>query len=137
MRWTDMSEKFILDKSNAREKTIEIVDKHSEYIEGYDVELVDYVRSEDILNEIMDSIEEGLDNLSSRVSFNLSCGDFGVDVEVTVNKIDKDSLYATSVLNPEFSRLVKLYIFVEDFSVEEDYIICDDVYYRIDMLRED
>ena len=132
-----MSEKFILDKSNAREKTIEIVDKHSEYIEGYDVELVDYVRSEDILNEIMDSIEEGLDNLSSRVSFNLSCGDFGVDVEVTVNKIDKDSLYATSVLNPEFSRLVKLYIFVEDFSVEEDYIICDDVYYRIDMLRED
>lgn len=132
-----MSEKFILDKSNAREKTIEIVDEYSEYIEGYDVELVEFVRSEDILNEIMDSIEEGLDNLSSRVSFNCSAGDFDVDIEVTVNKIDKDGLYATSVLNPEFSRLVKLYIFAEDYSADEDYVICDDVYYRIDMLREE
>lgn len=132
-----MSEKFILDKSNAREQTIEIVDKHSEYIEGYDVELVEFVRSEDILNEIIDSIEEGLDNLNSRVSFNCSAGDFDVDIEVTVNEIDKDSLHATSVLNPEFSRLVKLYIFAEDCAVDEDYVICDDVYYRIDMLRED
>lgn len=132
-----MSEKFILDNSNAREKTIEIVDKHSEYIEGYDVELVEFVRSEDILNEIMDSIEEGLDNLSSRVSFNLSYGEFGVDVDVTVYEIEQDSLYAKGVLNPEFSRLVKLYIFADDYSVDEDYVICDDVYYRIDMLRED
>lgn len=132
-----MSEKFILDKSNAREKTIEIVDKHSEYIEGYDVELVDYVRSEDILDEIMNSIEEGLDNLSSRVSFNLSYGEFGVDVDVTVYEIEQDSLYARGVLSPEFSRLVKLYIFAEDYSVDEDYVICDDVYYRIDMMRED
>ena len=132
-----MSEKFILDKSNAREQTIEIVDKHSEYIEGYDVELVEFVRSEDILNEIIDSIEEGLDNLNSRVSFNCSAGDFDVDIEVTVNEIDKDSLHATSVLNPEFSRLVKLYVFAQDFASDDDYIICDDVYYRIDMLRED
>lgn len=131
-----MSE-FILNKSNAREKTIEVVDKHSEFIEGYDVELVEFVRSEDILNEIMDSIEEGLDNLNSRMSFNCSAGDFDVDIEVTVNEIDKDSLHATSVLNPEFSRLVKLYIFAEDCAVDEDYVICDDVYYRIDMLRED
>lgn len=129
--------KFILDKSNAREKTIEVVDEYSEFIEGYDVELVEFVRSEDILNEIMDSIEEGLDNLNSRVSFNCSAGDFDVDIEVTVNEIDKDSLHATSVLNPEFSRLVKLYIFTEDCAVDEDYVICDDVYYRIDMLRED
>jgi hypothetical protein len=129
--------KFILDKSNAREKTIEVVDEYSEFIEGYDVELVEFVRSEDILNEIMDSIEEGLDNLNSRVSFNCSAGDFDVDIEVTVNEIDKDSLHATSVLNPEFSRLVKLYIFAEDCAVDEDYVICDDVYYRIDMLRED
>lgn len=131
-----MSE-FILNKSNAREKTIEVVDEHSEFIEGYDVELVEFVRSEDILNETMDSIEEGLDNLNSRVSFNCSAGDFNVDIEVTVNEIDKDSLHATSVLNPEFSRLVKLYIFAEDCAVDEDYVICDDVYYRIDMLRED
>ena len=131
-----MSE-FSLSKSNAREKTIEIVDKHSEYIEGYDVELVDYVRSDDMLDEIMNSIEEGLDNLSSRVSFNLSYGEFGVDVDVTVYEIEQDSLYARGVLNPEFSRLVKLYIFVEDYSVDEDYVICDDVYYRIDMLREE
>lgn len=131
-----MSE-FILNKSNAREKTIEVVDEHSEFIEVYDVELVEFVRSEDILNEIMDSIEEGLDNLNSRVSFNCSAGDFDVDIEVTVNEIDKDSLHATSVLNPEFSRLVKLYIFAEDCAVDEDYVICDDVYYRIDMLRED
>ena len=129
--------KFILDKSNAREKTIEVVDEYSEFIEWYDVELVEFVRSEDILNEIMDSIEEGLDNLNSRVSFNCSAGDFDVDIEVTVNEIDKDSLHATSVLNPEFSRLVKLYIFAEDCAVDEDYVICDDVYYRIDMLRED
>jgi hypothetical protein len=132
-----MSEKFILDKSNAREQTIEIVDKHSEYIEGYDVELVEFVRSEDILNEIIDSIEEGLDNLNSRVSFNCSAGDFDVDIEVTVCEIEQDSIYASSVLDPKFSRLVKLYIFAEDYSVDEDYVICDDVYYRIDMLRED
>lgn len=131
-----MSE-FILNKSNAREKTIEVVDEHSEFIEGYDVELVEFVRSEDILNEIMDSIEEGLDNLNSRVSFNCSAGDFDVDIEVTVNEIDKDSLHAISVLNPEFSRLVKLYVFAQDFASDDDYIICDDVYYRIDMLRED
>lgn len=132
-----MSEKFILDKSNAREQTIEIVDKHSEYIEGYDVELVEFVRSEDILNEIIDSIEEGLDNLNSRVSFNCSAGDFDVDIEVTVCEVEQDSIYASSVLDPKFSRLVKLYIFAEDYSVDEDYVICDNVYYRIDMLRED
>lgn len=132
-----MSEKFILDKSNAREQTIEIVDKHSEYIEGYDVELVEFVRSEDVLNEIIDSIEEGLDNLNSRVSFNCSAGEFDVDIEVTVCEIEQDSIYASSVLDPKFSRLVKLYIFAEDYSVDEDYVICDDVYYRIDMLREE
>lgn len=132
-----MSKKFILDKSNAREKTIEVVDEHSEFIEGYDVELVEFVRSEDILNEIMDSIEEGLDNLGDKVAFNCSAGDFDVDIEVTVNEIDKDSLHATSVLNPEFSRLVKLYVFAQDFASDDDYIICDDVYYRIDVLRED
>lgn len=132
-----MSEKFILDKSNAREKTIEIVDKHSEYIEGYDVELTEFVRSEDILNEIMDSIEEGLENLNSRVSFNCSAGDFDVDIEVTVCEIEQYSIYASSALDPKFSRLVKLYIFAEDYSVDEDYVICDDVYYRIDMSREE
>ena len=132
-----MSEKFMLDKSNAREQTIEIVDKHSEYIEGYDVELLEFIRSEDILNEIIDSIEEGLDNLNSRVSFNCSAGDFDVDIEVTVCEIEQDSIYASSVLDPKFSRLVKLYIFAEDYSVDEDYVICDDVYYRIDILRED
>lgn len=131
-----MSE-FILNKSNAREKTIEVVDEHSEFIEGYDVELVEFVRSEDILNEIIDSIEEGLDNLNSRVLFNCSAGDFDVDIEVTVCEIEQDSIYASSVLDPKFSRLVKLYIFAEDYSVDEDYVICDDVYYRIDMLRED
>lgn len=129
--------KFSVSKSNAREKTIEIIDEHSEFIEGYDVELVEFVRSEDILNEIMDSIEEGLDNLNSRVSFNCSAGDFDVDIEVTVCEIEQDSIYASSVLDPKFSRLVKLYIFAEDYSVDEDYVICDDVYYRIDMLRED
>lgn len=132
-----MSGKFILEKSNAREKTIEIVDEHSEYIEGYDAELVEFVRSEDILNEIMDSIEEGLDNLNSRVSFNCSTGDYDVDIEVTVYEIEQDSIYASSVLNPKFSRLVKLYIFAQDFSIDEDWSICDDVYYRIDVLREE
>lgn len=129
--------KFSVSKSNAREKTIEIIDEHSEFIEGYDVELVEFVRSEDILNEIMDSIKEGLDNLNSRVSFNCSAGDFDVDIEVTVYEIEQDSIYASSALDPKFSRLVKLYIFAEDYSVDEDYVICDDVYYRIDMLRED
>lgn len=131
-----MSE-FILSKSNAREKTTEIIDEHSEFIEGYDVELVEFVRSEEILNEIMDSIEEGLDNLNSRVSFNCSAGDFDVDIEVTVYEIEQDSIYASSVLDTKFSRLVKLYVFAEDYSVDEDYVICDDVYYRIDMLREE
>ena len=128
--------KFILDKSNAREKTIEVVDEYSEFIEGYDVELVEFVRSEDILNEIMDSIEEGLDNLNSRVSFNCSAGDFAVDIDVTVSNL-QGRLFMDGVTNPEFSRLVKLYVFAQDFGSDDDYIICDDVYYRIDMLRED
>lgn len=132
-----MSKKFIIKNSNTREKTIDVVDKHCGRFEGYNPELIEFVKSNDVLGEIIDSIEEGLDNLGDKVSFNCSAGDFDVDIEVTVNKIDKDSLYATSVLNPEFSRLVKLYIFAEDYSLDEDYVICDDVYYRIDMLREE
>lgn len=97
--------------------------------------MVEFVRSEDILNEIIDSIEEGLDNLNSRVSFNCSAGAFDVDIEVTVCEIEQDSIYASSVLNPKFSRLVKLYIFAQDFSIDEDWNICDDVYYRIDMFE--
>ncbi len=30
---------------------------------------------------------------------------------------------------------MKLYVFAQDFANDDDYIICDDVYYRIDMSR--
>ena len=132
-----MSKKFMIKNSNTREKTIDVLEKHCGRFEGYNPELIEFVQSNDVLGEIIDSIEEGLDNLNSRVSFNCSAGDFDVDIEVTVCEIEQDSIYASSVLDPKFSRLVKLYIFAEDYSVDEDYVICDDVYYRIDMLRED
>lgn len=127
--------KFILDKSNAREKTTEILDKHCGEFEGYNPELIEFVNSNDVLGEIIDSIEEGLDNLGDKVAFNCSAGDFAVDIDVTVSNL-QGKMFTDGVINPEFSRLVKLYIFAQDFASEDDYTVCDDVYYRIGMFRE-
>lgn len=127
--------KFILDKSNAREKTTEILDKHCGEFEGYNPELIEFVNSNDVLGEIIDSIEEGLDNLGDKVAFNCSAGDFAVDIDVTVSNL-QGKMFTDGVINPEFSRLVKLYIFAQGFASEDDYTVCDDVYYRIDMFRE-
>lgn len=129
-----MSNEFILSRSNAREKTIDILEKHCSDFEGYNPELIEFVKSDDVLNEIMDSIQEGLDIVGDRVSFNLSTSDFDIDFEITVFNL-QGKMFMSGVTNPEFSRLVKLYIFAQDLSIEEDYNICDDVYYRIDMLR--
>lgn len=131
-----MSKKFILKNSNTREKTIDVIDKQCDRFEGYNPELIEFVKSNDVLGEIIDSIEEGLDNLNDKVSFNCSAGDFAVDIDVTVSNL-QGRLFMDGVINPEFSRLVKLYIFAQDFANDDDYIICDDVYYRIDMLREE
>lgn len=128
--------KFILDKSNAREKTIDILDEHCESFEGWNPELIEFVQSDEILNEIIDAIEEGLDNLGDEVTFNCSVEDFAVDIYVTVSNL-RGGLFSDGVINPEFSRLVKLYVFAQDFASEDDYTVCDDVYYRIDMLREE
>lgn len=130
-----MSNEFILSKSNAREKTIDILEKHCSRFEGYNPELIEFVKSDDVLNEILDSIQEGLDSLGDRVSFNLSTSDFDIDFEITVFNL-RGKMFMSGVTNPEFSRLVKLYVFAQDLSIEEDYNICDDVYYRIDMFRE-
>lgn len=130
-----MSNEFILSRSNAREKTIDILEKHCSRFEGYNPELIEFVKSDDVLNEIVESIQEGLDNLGDRVSFNLSTSDFDIDFEITVFNL-QGKMFMSGVTNPEFSRLVKLYIFAQDLSIEEDYNICDDIYYRIDMLRE-
>lgn len=129
-----MSNEFILSKSNAREKTIDILEKHCSKFEGYNPELIEFVKSDDVLNEIVDSIQEGLDDLGNRVSFNLSTSDFDVDIDVTIFNLQGE-MFKDGVTKPEFSRLVKLYVFAQDLSIEEDYNICDDVYYRIDMLR--
>lgn len=129
-----MSNEFILSRSNAHEKTIDILEKHCSDFEGYNPELIEFVKSDDVLNEVVDSIQEGLDSLGNRVSFNLSTSDFDVDFEITVFNL-QGKMFMSGVTNPEFSRLVKLYIFAQDLSIEEDYNICDDVYYRIDMLR--
>ena len=130
-----MSNEFILSRSNAREKTIDILEKHCSRFEGYNPELIEFVKSDDVLNEIAESIQEGLDNLGDRVSFNLSTSDFDIDFEITVFNL-QGKMFMSGVTNPEFSRLVKLYIFAQDLSIEEDYNICDDIYYRINMLRE-
>lgn len=129
-----MSTKFIIEKSNAHEKTIDVLEKHCSRFEGYNPELIEFVKSDDVLNEIVDSIQEGLDILGERVSFNLSTSDFDVDIDVTVFNLQGD-MFKDGVTKPEFSRLVKLYVFAQDLSIEEGYSICDDVYYRIDMLR--
>lgn len=126
----------MIKNSNTREKTIDVLEKHCGRFEGYNPELVEFVQSNDVLGEIIDSIEEGLDNLGDKVAFNCSAGDFVVDIDVTVSNL-QGRLFMDGVINPEFSRLVKLYIFAQDFANDDDYIICDDVYYRIDMLRED
>lgn len=126
---------FILDKSNAREKTIELLDKHCDNFEGWNPELMEFVRSEEILNEIMDAIDEGLDNLNTKVMFNLASSEFCVDVEVTVYNVI-GSAYEKSVPNPEYSRLIKFYVYAQDFASDDDYTVCDDIYYRIDMFRE-
>ena len=131
-----MSKKFILKNSNTREKTIDVIDKQCDRFEGYNPELIEFVKSNDVLGEIIDSIEEGLDNLNDKVSFNCSPGDFAVDIDVTVSNL-QGRLFMDGVINPEFSRLVKLYIFAQGYANDDDYIICDDVYYRIDMLREE
>lgn len=131
-----MSKKFILKNSNTREKTIDVIDKQCDRFEGYNPELIEFVKSNDVLGEIIDSIEEALDNLNDKVSFNCSAGDFAVDIDVTVSNL-QGRLFMDGVINPEFSRLVELYIFAQDFANDDDYIICDDVYYRIDMLREE
>ncbi len=131
-----MSNEFILSRSNAREKTIDILEKHCSDFEGYNPELIEFVKSDDVLNEILDSIQEGLDSLGDRVSFNLSTSDFDIDFEITVFNL-QGKMFMSGVTNPEFSRLVKLYIFAQDLSIDEDYNICDDVYYRIDMFREE
>lgn len=126
----------MIKNSNTREKTIDVLEKHCGIFEGYNPELVEFVQSNDVLDEIIDSIEEGLDNLGDKVAFNCSAGDFAVDIDVTVSNL-QGRLFMDGVINPEFSRLVKLYVFAQDFASDDDYIICDDVYYRIDMLRED
>lgn len=131
-----MGKKFIIKDSNTREKTIDVLEKHCGRFEGYNPELIEFVQSNDVLDEIIDSIEEGLDNLGDKVAFNCSAGDFAVDIDVVVSNL-QGRLFMDGVINPEFSRLVKLYIFAQDFANDDDYIICDDVYYRIDMLRED
>ena len=131
-----MAKEFNLDKSNAHWKTIDILEKHCSRFEGYNPELIEFVKSDDVLNEIMDSIQEGLDSLNDRVSFNLSASDFDIDFEITVFTL-QGKMFMSGVANPEFSRLVKLYIFAQDLSIDEDYNICDDVYYRIDMFREE
>lgn len=131
-----MSNEFILSRSNAREKTIDILENHCAKFEGYNPELIDFIKSDDALDEIMDSIQEGLDILNNRVSFNLSMSDFDVDFEITVFNL-QGKMFMSGVTNPEFSRLVKLYIFAQDLAIEEDYNICDDVYYRIDLFREE
>lgn len=131
-----MSNEFILSRSNAREKTIDILEKHCSDFEGYNPELIEFVKSDDVLNEILDSIQEGLDSLGDRVSFNLSTSDFDIDFEITVFNL-QGKMFMSGVTNLEFSRLVKLYIFAQDLSIDEDYNICDDVYYRIDMFREE
>lgn len=131
-----MNNEFILSRSNAREKTIDILEKHCSDFEGYNPELIEFVKSDDVLNEVVDSIQEGLDSLGDRVSFNLSTSDFDVDFEITVFNL-QGKMFMSGVTNPEFSRLVKLYIFAQDLSIEEDYNICDDVYYRIDLFREE
>lgn len=131
-----MSKKFILKNSNTRERTIDVVDKHCDRFEGYNPELIEFVKSNDVLGEIIDSVEDGLDNLGDKVAFNCSAGDFAVDIDVVVSNL-QGRLFTDGVTNPEFSRLVKLYVLAQDFANDDDYVICDDVCYRIDMLRED
>ena len=85
-----MSTKFIIEKSNAHEKTIDILEKHCGRFEGYNPELIEFVKSDDVLNEIVESIQEGLDSLGDRVSFNLSTSDLAAEVDVTVFNLQGD-----------------------------------------------
>ena len=127
---------FILNKSNAREKTREILYKYCEEFEGWNPELIEFVKDEDVLNEIMGAIQEGLDDLDTKVAFNCSSFDFDVDIDVTVYKVQGD-LHEEHSTNQGDSRLVKFYVYAQNFGTDDGFIICDNVIYRIEMLREE
>lgn len=70
------------------------------------------------------------------MTFNCSAGDFAVDIDVTISKVRGD-LHEEHSTNPDDSRLVKFYVYAQNFGADDGFVICDNVIYRIDVFREE
>ena len=132
-----MTKEFIWDKSNALEKTIDVVSNGCEKFETDNDDAMDFASSDVVMSEITDAIKEGLENIGDSVSVDVKTDEFVAEIEVLVREIQDGSYWASTVPNPKFSRIVRLWVLICDLGVDEDYIVCNDETYRIDMLREE
>lgn len=132
-----MAQEFIWDKSNALEKTIDVLNSGCEKFESDNDDAMYFASSDIVTSEIMDAIKEGLENIGATVSVDVKTEEFVAEIEVLVREIQDGSCWASTVPNPKFSRIVRLWVLICDLGVDEDYIVCNDDTYRIDMLREE
>lgn len=130
-----MTKEFIWDKSNALEKTIDVVSNGCEKFEADNDDAMDFASSDVVMSEITDAIKEGLENIGASVSVDVKTDEFVAEIEVLVREIQDGSYWASTVPNPKFSRIVRLWVLICDLGADEDYIVCNDETYRIDMLR--
>ena len=121
-----MSNEFILTKSNARDKIREILDEHCGNFAYGNPEIIEYIRSEAMLDEIMVVIDEGLERAVTKVTFECVIDNFKVDIDVVVHNV-RDGLNSKLTNNPDCAGVVRLKVYIQDLDTEERYVICDNV----------
>lgn len=121
-----MSNEFILTKSNSRDEIREILDEHCGNFAYENPEIIEYIRSEDMLDEIMVVIDEGLERAVTKVTFECVIDNFKVDIDVVVHNV-RDGLNSKLTNNPDCVRVVRLKVYIQDLDTEERYVICDNV----------
>lgn len=119
-----MSNEFILTKSNARDKIREILDEHCGNFAFGNPELIEYVRSEDMLNAIMDVIDDGLERAVTKVTFECVIDNFKVDIDVVVHNV-RGGLNSKLTNNSDCVGVVNLRVYAQDLHTETRYDICD------------
>lgn len=116
--------KFIVNKSNARDKIREILDEHCGNFAFGNLELIEYIRSEDMLNEIMDVIDDGLERAVTKVTFECVIDNFKVDIDVVVHNV-RGGLSSKLTNNTDCVGVVNLRVYAQDLHTETRYDICD------------
>lgn len=115
---------FILNKSNARDKIREILDERCENFADVNAEIIDYIRSEDMLDEIMDVIDEWLERAVTKVTFECVIDNFKVNIDVVVHNV-RGGLSSKMTNNPDCVGVVNLRVYAQDLHTETRYDICD------------